>query len=102
MSTAASTVSQVEPHYGKTLTFAAANPVTVRNKMRLFSVSRLSTIKIRSDTGLVFIFIRGVDKSYEVYEELLDIDSIHGTTNGADIFKRVENAISKISFDGKT
>ncbi|GFY78348.1 general transcription factor II-I repeat domain-containing protein 2 [Trichonephila inaurata madagascariensis] len=48
-----------------------------------------------SDTAQVLIFIRGVDKSYEVYEELLDIDSIHGTTNGADIFKGVENAINK-------
>ncbi|GFS39833.1 general transcription factor II-I repeat domain-containing protein 2B [Trichonephila inaurata madagascariensis] len=48
-----------------------------------------------SDTAQVLIFIRGVDKSYEVYEELLDIDSIHGTTTGADIFKGVENAINK-------
>ncbi|GFS59142.1 proteinral transcription factor ii-i repeat domain-containing protein 2a [Trichonephila inaurata madagascariensis] len=48
-----------------------------------------------SDTAQVLIFIRGVDKSYEVYEELLDIDSIHGTTTGADIFKGVENVINK-------
>ncbi|GFY62360.1 general transcription factor II-I repeat domain-containing protein 2 [Trichonephila inaurata madagascariensis] len=48
-----------------------------------------------SDTAQVLIFIRGVDKSYEVYEELLDIDSIHGTATGADIFKGVENAINK-------
>jgi hypothetical protein len=39
-----------------------------------------------SDTAQELIFIRGVDKSYEVYEELLDIDSIHGTTTGEDIF----------------
>ncbi|CAH2094681.1 unnamed protein product [Euphydryas editha] len=48
-----------------------------------------------SDTALVLIFIRGVDKSYEVYEELLDVDSIHDTTTRADIFKGVENAINK-------
>ncbi|XP_074026327.1 general transcription factor II-I repeat domain-containing protein 2-like [Leptinotarsa decemlineata] len=48
-----------------------------------------------SDTAQVLIFIREVDKSYEVYEELLDIDSIHGTTTGADILKGVENAINK-------
>ncbi|GFY45204.1 proteinral transcription factor ii-i repeat domain-containing protein 2a [Trichonephila inaurata madagascariensis] len=52
-----------------------------------------------SDAAQVLIFIRGVDKSYEVYEELLDIDSIHGTTTGADIFKGVENAIIKRTFD---
>uniref|UniRef100_V5IB27 General transcription factor II-I repeat domain-containing protein n=1 Tax=Anoplophora glabripennis TaxID=217634 RepID=V5IB27_ANOGL len=48
-----------------------------------------------SDTAQVLIFIRGVDKSYEVFEELLDNDSIHGTTTGEDIFKGVENAINK-------
>ncbi|GFY76827.1 uncharacterized protein TNIN_16591 [Trichonephila inaurata madagascariensis] len=48
-----------------------------------------------SNTAQVLIFIRGVDKSYEVYEELLDVDSIHGTTTEANIFKGVENAINK-------
>lgn len=47
------------------------------------------------DTAQVLIFIRGVNKSYEVYDELLDVDSIHGTTAGEDIFKRVDNAINK-------
>ncbi|GFQ97882.1 general transcription factor II-I repeat domain-containing protein 2 [Trichonephila clavata] len=35
-----------------------------------------------SDTAQVLIYIRGVDKSYEVHEELLDMYSIHGTTTG--------------------
>ncbi|UYV79717.1 K02A2.6-like [Cordylochernes scorpioides] len=48
-----------------------------------------------SDTAQVFIYIRGVDKSYEVHEELLDMYSIHGTTTGTDIFKGVEMAINK-------
>ncbi|UYV75318.1 EPM2AIP1 [Cordylochernes scorpioides] len=48
-----------------------------------------------SDTALVLIYIRGVDKSYEVHEELLDMYSIHGTTTGTDIFKGVEMAINK-------
>ena len=34
------------------------------------------------DTAQVLIFIRGIDKSYEVYEELFDVHSIHGTTTG--------------------
>lgn len=49
-----------------------------------------------SDTAQVLIFIR-VDKSSELYE-LLDIDSIHGTTTREDIFKGVENAINKKNF----
>ncbi|GJQ77638.1 hypothetical protein Trydic_g12766 [Trypoxylus dichotomus] len=36
-----------------------------------------------------------VDKSYEVYEELLDNDSIHDTITGENISKEVENAINK-------
>ncbi|GFR15937.1 general transcription factor II-I repeat domain-containing protein 2 [Trichonephila clavata] len=48
-----------------------------------------------SDTAQVFIYIRGVDKSYEVHEELLDMYSIHGTTTGRDIFKGVEMAINQ-------
>ncbi|UYV63240.1 EPM2AIP1 [Cordylochernes scorpioides] len=47
------------------------------------------------DTAQVLIYIRGVDKSYEVHEELLDMYSIHGTTTGTDIFKGVEMAINK-------
>ncbi|UYV82161.1 EPM2AIP1 [Cordylochernes scorpioides] len=43
----------------------------------------------------VLIYIRGVDKSYEVHEELLDMYCIHGTTTGTDIFKGVEMAINK-------
>ncbi|XP_071037130.1 general transcription factor II-I repeat domain-containing protein 2B-like [Parasteatoda tepidariorum] len=47
-----------------------------------------------SDTAQVLIYIRGVDKSYEVHE-LLDMYSIHGTTTGTDIFKGVEMAINQ-------
>lgn len=42
----------------------------------------------------MLIFVRGVDKSLEVYKELLDIDSIHGTKTGADIFKGVFGGIT--------
>ncbi|GFR08065.1 general transcription factor II-I repeat domain-containing protein 2 [Trichonephila clavata] len=56
-----------------------------------------------SDTAQVLIYIRGVDKSYEVHEELLDMYSIHGTTTGRDIFKGVEmRPLIKRTFDGKT
>ncbi|GFR26619.1 proteinral transcription factor ii-i repeat domain-containing protein 2a [Trichonephila clavata] len=48
-----------------------------------------------SDTAQVLLYIRGVDKSYEVHEKLLDMYSIHGTTTGRDIFKGVEMAINQ-------
>lgn len=48
-----------------------------------------------SDTAQVLIFIRGININYEIYEELLDVHSIHGTTTGEDIFKGVESAVEK-------
>ncbi|GFT72519.1 general transcription factor II-I repeat domain-containing protein 2 [Trichonephila clavipes] len=48
-----------------------------------------------SDTTQGLIFIRGVNKSYEVHEELLDIDSIYSPTTGEDICKGVDNVINK-------
>ena len=41
------------------------------------------------------IYIRGVDKIYEVYEELLDIDSIHGTTTGTDFLRELKVLLLK-------
>ncbi|XP_056636851.1 general transcription factor II-I repeat domain-containing protein 2-like [Diorhabda sublineata] len=48
-----------------------------------------------SDTAQVLIYIRGVDKSYEVHEELFAMYSIHGKTTGTDIFKGVGMAINQ-------
>lgn len=45
-----------------------------------------------SDTTQLLISIRGINKSYEVYVELLDIDSIHDTAK--DIIKWDKNAIN--------
>jgi hypothetical protein len=46
-------------------------------------------------------FIRGIDKNYEVYEEFLDVHSIHDTTTGEDIFKQVENAVQENNLQWK-
>ncbi|GFS37581.1 proteinral transcription factor ii-i repeat domain-containing protein 2a [Trichonephila inaurata madagascariensis] len=72
--------------------FLEKNPRSARRNMPRKALDESTDV---SDTAQVLIFIHGVDKSYEVYEELLDIDSIHGTTTGADIFKGGENAINK-------
>jgi hypothetical protein len=54
-----------------------------------------------SDTAQVLVFIRGINRNYEVYEELLDVNSIHGTTTGEDVFKGVENAVQKNNLQWK-
>lgn len=47
------------------------------------------------DTSHVLLLVRGIDKNYEVYEELLYVyvRRIHGTTTADDILKGVENAV---------
>ncbi|GFQ85955.1 proteinral transcription factor ii-i repeat domain-containing protein 2a [Trichonephila clavata] len=55
-----------------------------------------------SDTAQELIYIRVVDKSYEVHEELLDMYSIHGTTTGRDILKELKWPLIKRTFHGKT
>jgi hypothetical protein len=49
----------------------------------------------------VLVFIRGINRNYEVYEELLDVNSIQGTTTGEDVFKGVENAVQKNNLQWK-
>ncbi|KAL4104099.1 hypothetical protein QTP88_019412 [Uroleucon formosanum] len=42
-----------------------------------------------SDTAQLLIFIRGIDTDYNITEELASLESISGTTKGADIFEKV-------------
>ncbi|GFR21235.1 proteinral transcription factor ii-i repeat domain-containing protein 2a [Trichonephila clavata] len=74
--------------------------IAVAEEMCPEKVNLLKTVTLDestdvSDTAQVLIYIRGVDKSYEVHEELFDMYSIHGTTTGRDIFKGVEMAINQ-------
>ncbi|XP_065098135.1 general transcription factor II-I repeat domain-containing protein 2-like [Paramisgurnus dabryanus] len=46
-----------------------------------------------TDTAQLAIFIRGVDSSLCVTEELLGIKSMHGTTTGKDIFEEVSKCV---------
>ncbi|XP_039206569.1 general transcription factor II-I repeat domain-containing protein 2A-like [Crotalus tigris] len=47
-----------------------------------------------SDTAQLTIFIRGVDSSLCIMEELLAIESMHATTTGKDIFEAVSKSIN--------
>ncbi|XP_072891523.1 general transcription factor II-I repeat domain-containing protein 2-like [Hemitrygon akajei] len=47
-----------------------------------------------SDTAQLSIFIRGVDSSLCVTEELLGLRSMHGTTTGKDLFEEVSRCVN--------
>jgi len=45
-----------------------------------------------SDTLQLFLFIRRVNKNLEVFNELLSVHSMHGSTTSMDVFKVIENS----------
>ena len=49
-----------------------------------------------SDTAQLSIFIRGVDSSLCVTEELLGLKSMHGTTTGKEIFEEVSKCVTEM------
>lgn len=46
-----------------------------------------------SDTAQLLIFVRGIDKNFNVCEELLQLCSLKGTTTGEDLFRNLEQAM---------
>ncbi|XP_022165780.1 protein FAM200A-like [Myzus persicae] len=46
-----------------------------------------------SDVSQLLIFVRVISLQFEMYEELLELCSLHGSTKGIDIFNAVKNAI---------
>lgn len=46
-----------------------------------------------SDTAQLLIFVRGIDENFNVYEELLQLCSLKGTTTGEDLFSHLEQAL---------
>lgn len=53
-----------------------------------------------SDTAQLSIFIRGVDLSLCVTEELLGLRAMHGTTTGKDLFEEVSRCVKEIGLPG--
>lgn len=51
------------------------------------------------DTAQLAVFIRGVDRSLEVTEQLLALRSMKGTTTGADILNEVNNVVNDHNLD---
>ena len=42
------------------------------------------------------IFIRGIDDHFNVFEELLSLESMHGKTRGSDIFNKVKSCLENL------
>ena len=47
------------------------------------------------DTAQLLVFIRGVDRSFNIFEELLSVESLKDTTTGEDLFHAVTNRIER-------
>ena len=47
------------------------------------------------DTAQLLIFIRGINNSFKLFEELLSVESIKDTTTGLDIFNAVSSCIER-------
>ncbi|XP_076311275.1 SCAN domain-containing protein 3-like [Tachypleus tridentatus] len=43
------------------------------------------------DVAQLSIFIRGIDDNFNIFEELIGLESLHGKTRGSDIFEKVKS-----------
>lgn len=52
-----------------------------------------------SDTAQVTIFIRAVGEDFEVIEEVLGVEAMHGTTKGVDLFNTLKTCVERCDLD---
>lgn len=52
-----------------------------------------------SDSAQLVVFLRGVNESFQVTEEMLNLISFKGTTTGIDIFHAIENCLGENNLD---
>lgn len=73
--------------------------VTLRDKIKLFKAYSLAFDESTdiSDTSQLVVFVRGVNDSFEVTEEMLNILSLKGTTRGEDVFEAVVKCLAENS-----
>ncbi|PNF36358.1 hypothetical protein B7P43_G18283 [Cryptotermes secundus] len=48
-----------------------------------------------SDTNQLLIFVRAIKEDFTIFEELLQVCSLHSTTRGVDIFNAVKSAVEE-------
>ncbi|CAI6369038.1 unnamed protein product [Macrosiphum euphorbiae] len=65
---------------------------TIMTDCAYFSIALDESTDV-SDVSQLLIFVRVVSPQFEVYEELLELCSLYGTTKGSDIFNAVKNPI---------
>ncbi|XP_037706124.1 general transcription factor II-I repeat domain-containing protein 2-like [Choloepus didactylus] len=63
-----------------------------------FSVAAQESTDVNDATQLA-VFIRGVDETFDVTEELLDVVPMTGTTSGNDLFLCIEKNLKKFNVD---
>ncbi|KAK1336736.1 hypothetical protein QTO34_002771 [Cnephaeus nilssonii] len=63
-----------------------------------FSIAAHESIYI-NNTPQLAVFIRGVDETFDVTEELLDMVPLTGTTSGNDLFLCIEKSLRKFDVD---
>ncbi|CAG9786413.1 unnamed protein product [Diatraea saccharalis] len=75
----------------------------LREKAQQFQWFSLATDESNdvSDTAQLLLFIRGIDKNFNVYEELLQLCSLKGTTTGEDLFCNLEQALVSMQLPWK-
>lgn len=74
---------------------------TLQEKIKEFKAYSLAfdeSIDI-SDTSQLVIFIRGVDDSFHVTEEMLNLLSLKNTTRGEDVFQAIEKCMTENSLN---
>nr|XP_044999566.1 general transcription factor II-I repeat domain-containing protein 2B isoform X1 [Jaculus jaculus]XP_044999567.1 general transcription factor II-I repeat domain-containing protein 2B isoform X1 [Jaculus jaculus] len=73
----------------------------LREKIRSFVAYSIAIDEITdlNDTTQLAIFIRGVDDSFDVSEELLDTVPTTGIKSGNEVFSRVEKSLKKFCID---
>jgi hypothetical protein len=64
---------------------------TIMTDCAYFSIALDESTDV-SDVSQLLIFVRVISPQFEVYEELLELCSLNGTTKGSDIFSAVKNA----------
>lgn len=51
------------------------------------------------DVAQLSIFIRGIDDNFNIFEELIGLESLHGKTRGSDIFDKVKSCLENLQLD---
>lgn len=70
------------------------------NKFEWFSLALDESTDV-TDSAQVLMFVRGVNKDFEVTEELLDVLTMESTCTGNDIFNKVIESLNKFDLDLK-